>query len=201
MRIKTEAKRREILDAAAVEFRQRGYHETTISHVATRMRSSKATIYNYFRSKGDLFGSMLAQAAAPVTETLLQTLNGETPLTDRLAAFARAYLRLHCSERSIAVQRLILVEKTELRSITQPLLNNSEINIWPYLTEILHDSQKQGLLQCGNYEEMARHLRALLYGNLPARLLFGERDTFTDAEMDASADSAVRMFLAAYGSR
>jgi hypothetical protein len=32
-------------------------------------------------------------------------------------------------------------------------------------------------------------------------LLFGERDSFTDVEMDASADSAVRMFLAAYGSR
>jgi AcrR family transcriptional regulator len=201
MRIKTEAKRREILDAAAIEFRQRGYHETTISHVAARMHSSKATIYNYFRSKGELFGSMLAQGVAPLTETLFQILNAQTPLAERLFAFARAYLRMHCSEKAIAVQRLILVEKSELRAITQPLLDNFQTNLWPHLAALLRDAQEQGVLRHGDYDEMTRHLSALLYGGLPARLLFGERDSFTDAEMDASADSAVRMFLAAYGSR
>lgn len=201
MRIKTEAKRREILDAAAEEFRLRGYHDTTISHVAARMGSSKATIYNYFRSKGELFGAMLAKIAIPATEALVDILNGPAPLADRLFAFARAYLKMQCSEKAIAVQRLVLVEKAEARAITRALIESSGVQIWPHVAKLLQEAQQQAALQCGNSDEMTRHLSALLYGDLPARLLFGERDSFTEAERDASADSAVRMFLAAYGSR
>jgi TetR/AcrR family transcriptional regulator, mexJK operon transcriptional repressor len=201
MRIKTEVKRCEILDAAAVEFRQRGYHETTISHVAARMGSSKATIYNYFRSKGELFGSVLARFALPATEALLETLKGPSPLPDGLFAFARAYLRMQCSEEAITIQRLVLVENAEARAIRRVLFNNPDISIWPHLARILQEAQGKGALQCGNCDEMARHLGALLYGDMPTRLLFGERDSLTNGEIDASADSAVRMFFAAYGSR
>lgn len=201
MRIKTEVKRFEILDAAAVEFRQRGYHETTISHVAARMGSSKATIYNYFRSKGELFGSVLARIAVPASEALLETLKGPSSLPDGLFTFARAYLRMQCSEEAITVQRLILVENAEARAIRRVLFDNPDIYIWPHLARILHEAQDEGALQPGNCDEMARHLGALLSGDMPVRLLFGERDSFTDKEIDASADSAVRMFFAAFGSR
>jgi AcrR family transcriptional regulator len=201
MRIKTEEKRCEILDAAAAEFRQRGYHETTISHVAARMGSSKATIYNYFRSKGDLFGSVLASFAVPATEALLEIFNGPSPLPDGLFAFARAYLRMHCNQEAIKIQRLVLVEKAAARAITRALFDNPDFDIWPHVARIMREAQGEGALQRGNCDEMARHLNALLHGDMPRRLLFGERDSFTDEEIDASADSAVRMFFAAYGAR
>ena len=201
MRIKTEEKRCEILDAAAVEFRQRGYHETTISHVAARMGSSKATIYNYFLSKGELFGSVLARIAVPATEALLEILNGPSPLPDRLFAFARTYLRMQCKEDSIAVQRLLIIEKNAAQAITRAMIDNPDSYIWSPVARILREEQERGALQGGNCDDMARHLSALLHGDMPTRLLFGERDSFTDGEIDASADSAVRMFFAAYGSR
>jgi hypothetical protein len=66
---------------------------------------------------------------------------------------------------------------------------------------IFAEQQMLGILSAGNVEEMVRQFRTLLHGDLPMRLLIGERDSFTAQEMDASADSAVRFFLAAYGAK
>lgn len=201
MRIKTESKRREILDAAVAEFSQRGFHETTLSHVAERLGSSKATIYNYFRSKNELLGSVLVAVATPATAMLIQTFDKASPLVDKLSGFARAYVRMQCNERAIALQRLLIAENDKTRSITRPLFDDPEIHAWPHLARMFRDAQRERALGPGDCDEMARHLSALLHGNLPVRLLFWERDSFTVEEQDASADSAVRLFLAAYGPR
>lgn len=199
MRIKTETKRREILDAAAIEFSRRGFHETTLGHVAARMGSSKATLYNYFPSKTALFAAMLAAAAHPATAALLETLDRDAPLAERLAAFARAFVRMQAGEHAVAIQRLVIAESAKMGSALGAFRDDPAIQPWPRVAEILRTEQSRGSLRAGDCAEMARHLCALLQGDLPMRLLFGEPPTFTDAQRDASADSAVRMFLAAYG--
>ena len=47
-------RRHEILEAAAVAFRQFGYHGASIEHIASQLGISKGAIYYYFDSKEDL---------------------------------------------------------------------------------------------------------------------------------------------------
>ena len=51
MRVKTDAKRREIVDMAWEVFRAKGFEGASMSDVAERFGGSKATLYRYYSSK------------------------------------------------------------------------------------------------------------------------------------------------------
>jgi AcrR family transcriptional regulator len=59
---KRHASAREILDAAATAFSERGYSATSIDDVADVLGCTKGRIYHYFRTKGDLFIGIHQQA-------------------------------------------------------------------------------------------------------------------------------------------
>src|SRR6201996_3357841 len=55
-----DAKRRAILDVASEVFLAQGYAATSMSEIAARVGGSKGTLYNYFRSKEELFSAFIA---------------------------------------------------------------------------------------------------------------------------------------------
>jgi len=55
MAVKTEAKRQAILKEAEKVFQELGFERTSMSEICARVGGSKATIYNYFASKEELF--------------------------------------------------------------------------------------------------------------------------------------------------
>lgn len=59
---KQRASAREILDAAAQAFSERGYAATSIDDIADVLGCTKGRIYHYFRTKGDLFIGIHHQA-------------------------------------------------------------------------------------------------------------------------------------------
>lgn len=54
-------RRREILDAAALVFGERGYESATLAHVAERAGVSPGTVQHYFRTKATLFHEVIAE--------------------------------------------------------------------------------------------------------------------------------------------
>lgn len=56
-----EAKRRAIVDAAAELFAARPYHEVRLDDVAEAARVGKGTLYVYFKSKEDLYESLILE--------------------------------------------------------------------------------------------------------------------------------------------
>ena len=67
-------RRREILDAAALVFGERGYESATIAHVAERAGVSPGTVQHYFGTKAALFNEVLSDrffAGAAEDEALL----------------------------------------------------------------------------------------------------------------------------------
>jgi AcrR family transcriptional regulator len=55
----TEAKRKQILDAATKVFSQNGYHKTTIKQISKEAGVADGTIYNYFKNKEELLLGIL----------------------------------------------------------------------------------------------------------------------------------------------
>ncbi len=54
-------RRREILDAAALVFGERGYESATLAHVAERAGISPGTVQHYFGSKAALFNEVVTE--------------------------------------------------------------------------------------------------------------------------------------------
>jgi TetR/AcrR family fatty acid metabolism transcriptional regulator len=63
-----EARRSQILDAAATVFAEKGFHRATTRDIARTAGVSQGTIYNYFDTKEDLLIGIMARLA--VLETL-----------------------------------------------------------------------------------------------------------------------------------
>lgn len=59
---------RAILDAAAVEFGDRGFHETGITHITQRAGVALGTFYTYFDSKEDVFHALVRDYSDKVRE-------------------------------------------------------------------------------------------------------------------------------------
>src|SRR5215472_13633417 len=55
-----EKRRREILDAAFLEFSTKGYAGASMSAIARRARASKETLYAWFENKETLFNTLFA---------------------------------------------------------------------------------------------------------------------------------------------
>lgn len=76
--------RREILDAALVEFAARGFSGASVQDIIRRTRYSKPTLYYYFGSKAGLFKALLDDAYDTCYEIMRQSARAEGDLESRL---------------------------------------------------------------------------------------------------------------------
>lgn len=61
-----EEKKTLIMDVALEHFANKGFHATTISHIAKHAGISKGLLYNYFRSKEELLGEIISRSATEI---------------------------------------------------------------------------------------------------------------------------------------
>jgi AcrR family transcriptional regulator len=92
-----EARRNQILDAAAAVFGEKGFHRTTTKDIAGRAGIAEGTIYNYFDSKDDLLIGMMSRLAE------LETLGDE--LTEALQGDVRDFFVVMFRHRVESLER------------------------------------------------------------------------------------------------
>src|SRR6516164_4508595 len=63
MKVRTEARRTAILQAAAELFQEKGYERASINELVRRCGGSKQTVYGYFPSKEALFMAVVQEVA------------------------------------------------------------------------------------------------------------------------------------------
>lgn len=59
---------RKLLDAAAVEFGERGFHEASISGITRRAGTALGSFYTYFDSKDEIFRALVSDLSSRVRE-------------------------------------------------------------------------------------------------------------------------------------
>ena len=77
-------RRQAIIAAAAEAFNAHGYAATTVDEVATKARISKGNIYNYFRSKEDLFEQVFASVVGGLEADALRVLSEPIPAVEKI---------------------------------------------------------------------------------------------------------------------
>lgn len=111
-----EGLRKEILDAAAAAFMQKGYAATSIDDVAALLGATKGRVYHHFRSKTDLFFEVHKQAMAMDLQAVRDSMQGLASPIARLHAMARAHLLVVM--REIAYQ-CVVVQGLEMHQAGQ----------------------------------------------------------------------------------
>ena len=84
-------RRREILEAALVCFRRRGFHQATMQEICAEARVSPGALYRYFASKADIIAAIAAEEHARI-EPLFQSLAEGAGLVETLGILAQEWL-------------------------------------------------------------------------------------------------------------
>lgn len=95
MRVNDETRastHRALLDAAALAFAERGYHQTPIDSVSELAGVAKGTVYNYFASKDDVLQALVREACQLASDAATATPDA-APTHVRLMAFVQGNLR------------------------------------------------------------------------------------------------------------
>jgi AcrR family transcriptional regulator len=97
-----ERTRRLILDAALIEFGERGFSDSSIVGITTRARVALGTFYTYFTSKDEVFralvGDMSTQvrdSVAPAFDGASDTLDGERRALAAFLGFVRGHQQVY----------------------------------------------------------------------------------------------------------
>jgi AcrR family transcriptional regulator len=94
--------RERLLESAKRLFSQRGYYATSVEDIVESAGLSKGAFYFYFKSKEELFKSLVEEMHLSIVKRLENFLERELPLEDALIEHAKVFLEDIYQNRHIA---------------------------------------------------------------------------------------------------
>jgi len=94
--------RERLLESAKRLFSQKGYYATSVEDIVESAGFSKGTFYFYFKSKEELFKSLVEEMHLNIVKRLESFLERELPLEDALIEHAKVFLEDIYQNRHIA---------------------------------------------------------------------------------------------------
>ena len=199
MKTKTEAKRRQILEVAAEVFRESGFERTSMAQICSRVGGSKATLYNYFPSKEELFLEVMLDSTRGQFEAALALLDTpEQPVRQALQNFGEKLLPLIYSPDLLASRRLMIAEATR-SDIGRACYDKSRGKGERLIAGFLQRSADAGRLRPLDAAIAASQLLALLEAEFFDRIYDPDLQPLSAAQIQAATSRALDVFPAAYG--
>jgi TetR/AcrR family fatty acid metabolism transcriptional regulator len=167
-----EARRGQILDAAAAVFAEKGFHRATTKDIAAEAGIAEGTIYNYFDSKDDLLIGMMARL------TELETLGDE--LAEALQGDVRDFFVAMFRHRVESLEQAQGI----LRAILPEVMANAELREYYYRQFVLRvagiiQQYVQARIELGHIRQVdaalaTRVVQSMFVGLLVLRILGDE---------------------------
>jgi AcrR family transcriptional regulator len=197
--LKSDLRRRAILDVARAIFLQEGYAAASMSNIAARLGGSKGTLYNYFRSKEELFAAFMTDMCAGVAQALFDNLpdfDGE--LRPALIKAGEAFVGLILSDPLAAIQRLVIGEAGRFPELGRIFYENGPKRGETRLGDYFQGAIDAGLLRPGDPLAMGKRFKQLVIADLQDLRLWGVLGEPTAEEIHARVAEGVDIFLTAY---
>jgi len=198
VRTKSDEKRREILRVAAETFQELGFERTSMLTIAERMRGSKQTLYNYFRSKEELLRAILAFDVGDVADQALDELRAEKSLRKGLARLGQVYLTRQLAPLAIANIRNVSTQPAE-SGIGEDFYRNILCEAWKRVADAFRALMTEGKLRRADPWLAAMHFKGLALQDLLERQLVNAAGRPDTREIEAAAKHAADAFLRIYG--
>ncbi|GFM81137.1 transcriptional regulator [Pseudomonas cichorii] len=198
MRVRTEAKRQAILEAASQVFLESGFEGASMSQIAARVGGSKRTLYGYFANKEDLFVAVAHNVAEGLLGSLFDSLaTTDEPLPVALARVGYSLSRLMTDEQTLQIMRTMIA-----------VSGRSDIGVMFYATgpakglqalaDYLERQMEAGTLRRSDSMITAQHFHSLHQAETLLPGLLGVLKNPTSQYLGESTVRALGAFLNAY---
>jgi len=205
MRKKSEERRQAIIDIAAELFNEIGFDRASMAEISARLGGSKATLYNYFSSKEEIFLLVMKQQAGLQFESLFAILaddgkNDKDDATVRatLKLFANKYLHLVLSPEVIAIKRLLYynAERSELGCM---YYENGPRRGWLAIADFMRRAMEKGSLRQADPWLTGMQFRVLVEAEWSEGRILGVITTVSPAKVKESVERSLDAFYRIYG--
>lgn len=193
-----DERRETILKIAHAAFLEDGYAATSMSSIAAKVGGSKATLYNYFSSKEELFSAVIEERCRDFQEMLYDADLDSQDFRKALTFLGTEAVRWMLRDDSIATYRLITAESGRFPELGRAFYLAGPQRGKEMLAEFFGRAAEKGHLKPGYMTGLAVHFMTLCKGELQHRKLWNI-DTPTDKDIETTVATAVNVFLAAYG--
>ncbi|WP_297513422.1 TetR/AcrR family transcriptional regulator [uncultured Caulobacter sp.] len=194
-----DSRREAILDVAAEVFLNEGYDAASMSTIAAQVGGSKSTLYNYFKSKEEIFEAHIERYCGWQREAMFGLLGDGDDLRSALTNVGRRYLTNVLSERNIRHFRLIVAAAERSPDLGRAFYEAGPGRGAKILGDFLARMKAEGRF-AGPDPHAAAHLFIALCQNrfLKMRLVNYVGEPTAEA-IDAEVALAVDAFMAAFG--
>jgi AcrR family transcriptional regulator len=198
-RLDRDARRERILDMAQEVFLEEGFANASMSAIAARLGGSKGTLYNYFKSKDDLFAAYVERRCLWQRDEVFAVEPGESP-QDAIYRLARSFLAFVIDETTVRNFRVIVGEVERAPEIGSIFFETGPKRGTEMLGDFLAGLEADGVLDLeGDPRGAAQHLIGLVQAQTFKGRLCNALPELTPQQIDAEAARGVRAFLRAYG--
>ncbi|MCC4595239.1 TetR/AcrR family transcriptional regulator [Xanthomonas campestris pv. phormiicola] len=199
MKVRTEARREAIVEAATKLFQELGYERASMNELAKRLGGSKATLYGYFASKEDLFSAVVRAAAtahlSDAIRRLQAPLAGETDLHSMLLHFGECMLQVVSNDAlAIAVYRMVVAEAGR-SEVGQLFYQAGPSESVVAVAAVLEAAMARGELGRSDPTIAALHFLALLTAEVEVRIYQRDPPPLPPSAVRKMVERAVELFL------
>src|SRR6476660_7494158 len=127
-----DERRARIIDAAVIEYRERGVTSASLQSIAARADVSRGTILNRFGNAEGLLAAVLETAVTSIDMPGEEILDGASGLDDRAHRYAEEMLRFY--DRTEDWWHVFASERDELPAI--PVLEEGEREFWETIGKV-----------------------------------------------------------------
>lgn len=197
MRVRTEDKRREIVEIAAQAFEDLGYDRTSMSLISERVGGSKATLYGYFKSKEDLLLAVLDYDVGGESDRIMNQFLRGTDLREGLIFLGVTYMERRLAPRPIANVRMVSAQP-EGSGIGKTFYDNVLYPAWRRFANRIEGLMDSGELRRADPWIAAMHWKGLCEWDMFDQRLLGAIGEGNPDDIRKAATLAADAFLTIY---
>jgi TetR/AcrR family transcriptional repressor of mexJK operon len=180
-----------VLDTALTLFLEHGYGNLSMEAIAKDARVSLRTIYSLFGGKAGLFGALIRRCS----DQFVGTLSLQGPPETALATFAKEFLFRITRPDVVRMRSILIGESPRFPDLATQFYEQGPQRTLEHLTQFFARLQDEGQLTAIDPHVLADQFLSGLRSERFQKLQLGLETTPTEAEIEAWAQQATRLFL------
>ena len=200
-RRRSAAKHEAITRAARSTFMARGFHGATMDDIALAAGASKATVYNHFADKAELFRTVILSEIERLHASYASSGWDSGKPGSALRRFGASLLHFLVSEESRQLSRVTIAMIDRFPELGDEFYERGIEHTQAMLASFIRSCDKAGTLRCDRPADAAAQLLGELIGLPQLRSLLGVSSLLSAARLSRHVNAVVTHFMALYAPR
>ena len=197
---RTNAKVRQLLEAARALFLEQPYDTVSTDAIAKAAKVSKTTLYVYFPSKEALFAELVSEQCGQTAQAIWSSASESHDVEEALRTIARNFLQMFATTDAFALYRSILAQVTRFPELGRVFYESGPKVLQDRLVSFLTDANDRGDMSIPDPKLAAAQFLQLISVDVPMTGLLA-LDTSTERRSEEITESGVALFMAGYRAR